>query len=321
MILVLLVLSLAASWLAFQLLIPRLKASGLTGRDLHKPDHPEVPEMGGLGIVSGFIAGTLFAVAIDTFTRLLPVDSVALLGVLATVLIITLIGILDDLLGISQGVKAFLPILAAFPLVVIEVGQTAMTIPVIGRVEFGVAYALVLVPVGITGAANAANMLAGFNGIEVGLGLVALGSLSVIAASLNAITALIILSAGIGALLAALYFNWYPARVLVGDVGTLSIGAILASAVIIGNFETAGVIVIIPYVLDFLFKAFNGFPSHGWWGELGQDGKLYCPGRRPVSLPQFIMKLAGGVREKHLAVMLMGMELVFGLIAIGLYAW
>jgi len=38
-------------------------------------------------------------------------------------------------------------------------------------------------------------------------------------------------------------------------VGTLTIGAIIASAVIIGNYEAAGVILMIPYMVDFLIKA------------------------------------------------------------------
>ena len=58
-----------------------------------------------------------------------------------------------------------------------------------------------------------------------------------------------------GALLATSYYNWYPAKILVGDVGILTIGAIIVSAVIIGNYEAAGVILMIPYMVDFLIKA------------------------------------------------------------------
>lgn len=94
------------------------------------------------------------------------------------------------------------------------------------------------------------------------------------AASLGKTTALILLLSGLGALLGVIYFNWYPVRVLVGDVGTLSIGAVIATAVIVGNFETAGIIVIIPYFLDFLIKAANRFPSKGWWGLTGTASSI-----------------------------------------------
>lgn len=312
--------SLAVASLAFSFLVPNLSVSGLTGRDLHKPDKPTIPEMGGLGIVAGFLAGVLLAVALDTFfAGLLSIETATLLAVLSTVLIVTLVGILDDLFALPQSVKAILPLLAALPLVAIEAGQTVMVVPVWGRIDFGVAYALLLVPLGVTGAANAANMLAGFNGLEVGLGLVAMASSAVIVAMIGASTALVILLAGIGALLAALRVNWFPAKVMIGDVGTLSIGAIIAAAVIVGDIETAGVVIIIPYAFDFLLKALSGFPSKEWWGELRDDGRLCCPRRFPVSLPQLVMKLTNGIRERDLALVLMGVEAAFGLVAIGLY--
>jgi len=91
-----------------------------------------------------------------------------------------------------------------------------------------------------------------------------MGGLAIVAYSIGAATSFLILIAALGALIAFLYYNWYPARILIGDVGTLSIGAIIASAVIIGDFEAAGAIIIIPYFLDFLIKAANRFPSTGW---------------------------------------------------------
>jgi len=71
------------------------------------------------------------------------------------------------------------------------------------------------------------------------------GSLAIIAYLIGQTTALIILMAALGALIATLYYNWYPAKILVGDVGTLSIGAVIACAVIIGNYETAIIFLIV----------------------------------------------------------------------------
>ena len=191
-----------------------------------------------------------------------------------------------------------------------------MRIPFLGIVNFGIFYPLLLVPLGITGAANAVNMLAGFNGLEVGMGVVAVGSLAIIAYLIGQTTALIILMAALGALIATLYYNWYPAKILVGDVGTLSIGAVIACAVIIGNYETAGVIIVIPFVVDFLIKAKNHFPySFGVY----RGGKLYCPEGGPVGLGQMIMKVCGGISERNLVLVLMGIEAVLGVVAILIY--
>ncbi|HBY56691.1 MAG TPA: hypothetical protein DEG96_02330 [Candidatus Atribacteria bacterium] len=127
---------------------------------------------------------------------------------------------------------------------------------------------------------------------------------------------LIILMTILGALVAALYYNWYQAKILIGDVGILIIGAVIASAVIVGNYETAGAIIIIPYVVDFLIKAKNRFPySFGVY----RDGKLYCPEGGPVGLAQLVMKVCGGISESNLVLVLMGIEAVFGVIAILVY--
>jgi len=286
---------------------------------VNKPGTPEVVEMGGLGIAAGFGSGILLAIALESFFgQVIAVDLVALFAGLSTIAIVVIIGILDDILELSQGVKAFLPVFASLPVLSINVGKTVMQIPLIGRVDFGIIYPLILVPLGITGAANGANMLAGFNGLEVGMGIVAASALAFIAFTLKETTSLVLLLALLGALLATFYYNRYPARILIGDVGTLSIGSVIATSVILGNFESAGVIIIVPYFIDFLIKAVNHFPSKGWWGSY-KDGKLYCPNSKPVSLCQWIMKLSGGISEQNLVLTLIVIEAVFGLVAILLF--
>lgn len=303
----------------FPKIIPRLKKARIVGKDLNKPGQPEVAEMGGLVMVAGFAGGVIMSIAIETFfDRVVNLNLVVIFAILSTVLMIALIGIMDDLIFLPKSIKAITPIFASFPLVAIRAGHTAMNIPFVGVIDFGLLYPLVLVPVGITGAANAVNMLAGFNGLEVGMGIVAVGCLSVIAYFIGATTSFIVLISALGALLATLRYNWYPAKVLIGDVGTLSIGAIIASAVITGNFELAGVIIIIPYFIDFLFKALNHFPSKGW-GGVYKNGKLYCPPSGPVSLCQFIMRLSKGISERALSLTLILIELGFGIVAILFY--
>ncbi len=312
--------SLLATIAGVVLLIPRLHRAGITGRDMHKFSKPPVAEMGGLAIVAGTGVGISTALAMMSFFHVfLHADTVLLLAAMVTILLTALIGIIDDLLGMRQSVKAFLPAVAALPLVAMRAGHTSLLIPFVGQINFWIFYPLFLIPAGVMVAANAVNMLAGFNGMEVGMGLIAMGSLAVIAAMIHEITALIILLSGAGALLGALFFNWYPAKIMVGDVGTLSIGALIATAVIVGNFETAGVIVIIPYAIDFLFKAMHGFPKS--FGKLQADGKLHCPANRPVGFCQFIMKITGGIKERSLTLTLMAVEAVFGGLAIVLYVW
>ena len=320
MVFLIFIVSFAVSFVGFPIIIPRMKKAGIVGKNMNSEKKEEIPEMGGLVIVAGFGAGIIFAIGLRTFFDVfLSISLTSILAVLSTVLIVMIIGVFDDLISIRQWIKALIPVFAALPLMAIKEGYSMMRISFMGMIDFGIYYPLVLVPLGITGAANAVNMLAGFNGLEVGMGVVAMGALAVIAYLIGQTTALIILLAALGALIAALYYNWYPAKVLVGDVGTLTIGAVIACAVIVGNYETAGVIIIIPYMVDFLIKAKNHFPGKNWWGTY-KNGKLYCPDGRAVGLAQLIMKVCGGISERKLVLVLMGIEAVFGVIAILLYA-
>jgi UDP-N-acetylglucosamine--dolichyl-phosphate N-acetylglucosaminephosphotransferase len=315
-----LVISFATTYFIFPGVIANFKRAKIVGKDMHKPGQPEVAEMGGLIIVAGFSSGIITISALETFlSGLLSIDLIKIFAALSVVLIMALVGNVDDLIGVRKVPKAIIPLLGSLPLVAIKAGHTLMNIPFIGQVDFGILYPLVLVPIGLTGAANAFNMLAGFNGLEIGMSIVAAGSLAIIAYSIGATTSFLLLVAALGALIATLRYNWYPAKVFIGDTGTFSLGAIIASAVILGNFETAGIIIIIPYALDFILKAINRFPSKGWWGVY-KNGKLYCPGSRPAGLAQLVMKLCGGITERKLVLTFIGIEAVCATIVILLYA-
>ncbi|HZK11752.1 MAG TPA: hypothetical protein VFD10_05305 [Atribacterota bacterium] len=318
MIFLIFLVSFSVSFAGFPIIIPRLKKAGIIGKNMNSEKQEEIAEMGGLVIAVGFGAGIIFTIALRTFFDLfLSISLTSILAVLSTVMIVVIIGVFDDLISMKQWIKAFIPVFAALPLMALKEGYSVMRIPFMGMIDFGILYPLFLVPLGITGAANAVNMLAGFNGLEVGMGIVAVGSLAIIAYLIGQTTSLIILMAALGALVATLRYNWYPAKIFVGDVGTLSIGAVMACAVIVGNYETAGVIIIIPYVVDFLIKVKNRFPySFGIY----RNGKLYCPDGRAVGLAQLIIKVCGGISERNLVLVLMGIEAVFGVIAILLYA-
>jgi UDP-N-acetylglucosamine--dolichyl-phosphate N-acetylglucosaminephosphotransferase len=317
MLILILLISFIISFILFPVMIFRLKKAGIVGKNMNSEIQEEVAEMGGLVTVTGFGAGIFTVIAVKTFFNIFPsIDLISVLVALSSILIVVLIGIFDDLVSMPKQIKALMPVFAALPLIVIKEGSTFIKIPFLGNINFGLLYTLAIIPLEVTIAANAVNMLAGFNGLEVGMGIIAMGSLAIIAYLLGKITVLVILLATLGALLATLYYNWYPAKILVGDVGTLSIGAIIAVAVIMGNFEIAGAILLIPYIVDFSIKAKNHFPYS--FGEY-KDGKLYCPEGGPVGLGQLIMKVCGGISERNLVLVLMGIEAVFGVVAILLY--
>ncbi|MFH1402734.1 MAG: glycosyltransferase 4 family protein [Candidatus Altiarchaeota archaeon] len=307
--------SFAFTYWATGRMIPKLKAAKITGRDMNKPKKPSVPEMGGLPIVGGFVVGVLLAIALITFSLIDErLNLTYILAGLSTILIMALIGVIDDLFIMRQRTKALLPVLASLPLVAVKAGVTTMTLPFIGPVDFGILYVLILVPVAITGASNATNMLAGFNGLEAGLGLVMTGTIGLISYLTGGFEAAILSSAMFGSLLAFIKYNWYPARILIGDIGTLSIGASVAAIVILGNIEKVGVILIIPFFAELYLKARSRFQAESWCDV--KKNLLVCPKQSEVyGLGRLVMYLTGGISERSLVLTLIACEIVFAIIA------
>ncbi|MCL6088809.1 MAG: hypothetical protein M1530_01440 [Candidatus Marsarchaeota archaeon] len=308
----------AVSYLTLWRIIPKLKASGMTGKDMHKSGMPEKPGMGGIAIVIGFVGAALAGLALHAFFSF-PLQLAGVLAALLTVCIVAIIGIFDDLFDMSQLTKALLPLAASVPLVVVAMaaGHNAIAIPFIGSIDFGLLYPLLLIPLAVAVCSNLTNMLAGWNGSEAGMGAVMFACLALVA-FVHGQTEMALLSmAMLGALIGFLPHNWFPARVFIDDVGTLSIGAALAAAVIVSEFKSAGAILVIPFVVDFFLKALNRFPKT--FSELGEDGKLHAPKGKTRGLGDLILNLTGGLSERNLALALMGIEAVFALVVLALY--
>ncbi len=290
-----------------KLLIPRLVKFGVTGKDVNKEGKPEVAEMGGIGIVSGFASGVLLLVFFNTFLGF-EFNLQFVLAALISIFILAFIGFVDDLLDIHQAVKAFLPLAAGIPLIAVRAaGSTAMNIPFVGVVDFGLIYLFAMIPVGIAVASNLTNMLAGFNGMEAGMGLVILAAAGIAALYTGSPEALVIYVPMLGALAGFLIHNRYPARIFPGDVGTLVIGASLAAGAIIGNFESIAALLMGLYVLDFFIKAANRFPRTP--GEF-RDGKLHPPDGKIRGLVHVPMKFLGGVGEQQLVMMFVAAQIL-----------
>jgi len=286
-----------------RMLIPELARIGMTGADENKAGGPRVPEMGGLAILAGFGVAALAAVFYSTFIDG-SADAVIILSVLAAVLIVGVVGVADDLFGLPQKTKALLPALAAVPLIAMRVGFTSMNVPFFGMVDFGLVYVFVFVPLAVAACSNLTNMVAGFNGLEAGLGAMALVVLGVLVQSPEAQAIAFSMA---GALAGFCVLNAYPARVFPGDVGTLPIGTAIAAVVILGNIEAAGVMVMALYMVDFVLKAVNGFPHTNQ--EL-RGGLLFPKGGRVVAVAQVPMALLGGIGERDLVRLLLCLQFV-----------
>lgn len=253
------------SFLLVLLITPKaiqiLKEKGLTGIDVHKPEKPEIPKGAGTVFLFAIVFALLVILGLTTFESF-EIEMVGILAALVSILMAGMIGLMDDTLDFSNKTKIALPLIATIPMIAMSVGTPTMSIPFIGTINFGIAYALLIVPLMMTFIIDATNMYAGMNGLEAGLasinasGLIIYVLLTPIlqgeSISSKQMEAAIISAALLGASLAFLVFNKYPAKVLMGDVGTLPIGATIAAALIIGNMDRLAILMYSPFAVNFL---------------------------------------------------------------------
>ncbi|VVB74120.1 Phospho-N-acetylmuramoyl-pentapeptide-transferase [uncultured archaeon] len=316
-ILAVLLVAFIVTYAATPVIIKMAKRKGIVGKDVHKPGRPEVAELGGLAIAAGIVIALLFAVAVSSFSSLQSVfnadiNVLVILAILCLVLIVEMVGMVDDILGIPQRIKLLLPIVAALPLMAVKVSALhVFTIPFIGAIDLvtPAVYLFVLIPIGVMATTNVTNTFAGYNGQEAGIGAVAAFALLMVSLLKGDILAASLSAALLGAQIAFLKFNWYPAKVFPDDVGTLLIGAMIGAISIVGGFEVLGAILLLPHIADFfLFKMPNRLP-HAVVQVSLRNGKLHPKGR-PLELSQFIMDRAGGISERNLVQVYVGLEML-----------
>ncbi|MBN3037070.1 MAG: hypothetical protein JW834_01350 [Candidatus Diapherotrites archaeon] len=240
----------AVTYIVTPQLIYACKVHGFMGKDMHKTKETKVAELGGFAIILGFCMGVFAAIGAAAIVLNTPIELVKLLAVTSSVLIVLIVGALDDLFQIRWRTKMLMPIIAAVPLMALTAGDTSMVLPFIGGIDLSLAYLFIVIPLGITGAANAVNMIAGYNGVETGMSGVIIASLAIIALMAGQAAAAIVLLAMLGALLAFFRFNYYPARIFPGDTGTLQMGALIAAAAVIGNMEKYALLMFALYFVN-----------------------------------------------------------------------
>ncbi|MGC8812712.1 MAG: MraY family glycosyltransferase [Candidatus Aenigmatarchaeota archaeon] len=289
------------------------KKSKLVGKDLNKYSKPKVPEAGGIAFVIGTTFALLLYIFIKTFYLFSTTNLVEILAILLTLLLAGFVGFIDDILGwkkgLSQWQKPLLTIPIAIPLMVINAGYSTMSIPFFGEVDFGILYPLLIVPIGIVGAANGFNMLAGYNGLEASMGVLILSMLGIFAWLSNSLWVATISFSAVFSLIAFLIFNKYPAKVFPGNTLTYSLGALIACIAITGNMEKVAVFLFIPYFLEFLIKAKNRFKTE-CFGIPQKDGRLKAP-EKIGSLTHVLLKFVRSERGVVFSVLLIEVFLAF----------
>lgn len=222
----------------------------------------KIPLMGGLAIVLPFLAVCFLGIIQPTpiFAQLGErYKDLALLA--AGGVILATLGVIDDIRGLGAKEKFLVQILVA--LLVCLAGKTLIMVnlPFIGTVNLGVVGGMILTILWVVGMINAFNLVDGVDGLAAGLALVSSIGLGIVAA-LNGHTMVVLVCLGLaGSLSGFLVFNFHPAKIFLGDTGSLFLGFTMATISLLGASKTTGSIMLLTPMLALGFPIFDTVTS------------------------------------------------------------
>ena len=207
-------------------LLPRLvrRAAwlGLLDRPAGRKRHGvPVPCVGGLALSLGIVVTVLLALAMGV-----RADRDVLIWCAATVLMAA-VGVVDDRIALGAKSKLLGQVLVGLGLC--SVGLRIESLPLQGALAFELgSWAWPVTVLWFVVVTNAFNLIDGLDGLASGLAVIVLGAFAWLAWQSGAQLAFVVAIALIAMLLVFLRFNWFPARVYLGDSGSLLLGSFLA---------------------------------------------------------------------------------------------
>lgn len=203
-------------------------------RDVHQEP---TPRLGGIAVFAGIVVGALIASQVPAFADVFE-DPRPILAVLAAAFIVVALGVVDDLIELDWLTKLSGQIIAAG--VVAWQGVQIVSLPIGGITLFSPTLSVVLTVLAIVLVMNAVNFIDGLDGLVAGVALISTGVFFLYAfvlsvgdsgaTSFGVATLLTVLLAG--GLLGFFPLNWHPAKLFLGDSGSLLVGLMMSVSAI-----------------------------------------------------------------------------------------
>ncbi|NJK88168.1 MAG: undecaprenyl/decaprenyl-phosphate alpha-N-acetylglucosaminyl 1-phosphate transferase [Myxococcales bacterium] len=198
-------------------------------RDARKIHRRPVPRLGGISVVLAFMTPLLgLGVYYNGVSEVLYADGAKVAAFFLGCSLIVGLGIWDDVKGADAKLKLAVQSLAAAVLWVAGIRIELLGVPLGGSLELAwISFPLTwLWLVGVT---NALNLIDGLDGLAAGVSLIASVVLFTVALNDHAVLMCLVMACLAGALLGFLYFNFNPARIFLGDSGSMFLGFVLAA--------------------------------------------------------------------------------------------
>lgn len=284
-----------------------LDTGALDAPDARKVHTKAIPRIGGVAICMGWLFSLLIYVDMSHQVR----------GILAGTLIVFFTGLIDDLYSISPR-KKFLGQIAAC-LVTIFVGQ--LYISSLGNLFGGETFLLppwLGIPftvLAVVGTVNAFNLMDGLDGLAGGISVIALGAFMILGHLIGNLMIMALCAALLGAILGFLKYNLFPARIFMGDAGSLVVGFVIAFlAVMITQTPGSTIAPIIPVLI-------LGIPIAD---TLRVMGRRIMQGKSPFSPDRTHLHhnfLELGLKHRYTVLLIYGLSFFWATFAILAHNW
>ena len=207
----------------------------------HIHTHP-IPRMGGLAIFFGFMLSALLLADITTEVR----------GILLGAIVIVAVGALDDVISLKPWTKFLAQIAAAIIAVAHGVVIRVMMNPNVFSKSESVLLGWLAIPITIlwiVGITNSVNLIDGLDGLAVGVSTISCITILVVALRVAEPNVAILVAALAGACIGFMPYNLNPAKIFMGDTGSLLLGYVLSTVSVLGLFKFYTVVTFVVPVL------------------------------------------------------------------------
>lgn len=215
-----------------------VKLGALDAPDDRKVHTRPIPRMGGLAIYAAFMLAVVASMHINR----------EIMGLLVGGTVILIVGIIDDLKPLPARVKLLGQIVAAAVLVMFDIRIEWLTNP-FGEMIYVDYLAIPLTIIWVVSLTNTVNLIDGLDGLAAGVSTIASITILLVALQQNFFTVAILTAALAGGAFGFLQHNFNPAKIFMGDTGSMFLGYMLAAISILGAVKSAATIaLIVPIV-------------------------------------------------------------------------
>lgn len=255
-----------ALWVAFIsscliafLVTPSIKRMALAIGAIDDPSRDDrrlharpIPRLGGLALLLGIVIGTLvgwltLSASAPVRERFYAEIGMPWIGILIGAVCITTVGVADDTFGLNPWAKLLGQIVSAVVAAAFGARIAFFKLPFIsGYIYLSTLHSVILTMLWITFMVNALNLIDGLDGLAAGISFIAALTLSILAFQRGILSVACVLVGIAGACIGFLPYNFNPARIFMGDTGSLLLGYLFATMSIVGTVKSALAIWLLP---------------------------------------------------------------------------